>query len=178
MLVSKVSLSEGVVCNSVLFCSFVGAVEAGIAHGLKKRAAGLLPAQDTQSVLLKLAKLSEPAAELVKKLSGEEDANKDGKSTMPGTEKIIEFCLLLPSKSLERPMSVFSQQQQYFIKRKGYKNSQNDYQSCVLAEPGGPLGPNFCSWATKKSSVFSYKIIMLGTLDFTGSEHWAPFDFP
>ena len=96
MLVSKVSLSERVVCNSVLFCSFAGAVEAGIAHGLKKRAAGLLPAQDTQSVLLKLAKLSEPAAELVKKLSGEENANKDGKSTMPGTKKIITFCLLYP----------------------------------------------------------------------------------
>ena len=92
-------VSERVVCNSVLFCSFAGAVEAGIAHGLKKRAAGLLPAQDTQSVLLKLAKLSEPAAELVKKLSGEEDANKDGKSTMPGTKNFITFCLLLPPKS-------------------------------------------------------------------------------
>ncbi|KAM7433857.1 Small G protein signaling modulator 2 [Porites harrisoni] len=70
--------------DSSSITSLCGAVEAGIAHGLKKRAAGLLPAQDTQSVLLKLAKLSEPAAELVKKLSGEEDANKDGKSTMPG----------------------------------------------------------------------------------------------
>ena len=52
-------------------------MEAGIAHGLKKRAAGLLPAQDTQSVLLKLAKLSKPAADLVKKLSGDDVANKD-----------------------------------------------------------------------------------------------------
>lgn len=52
-------------------------MEAGIAHGLKKRAAGLLPAQDTQSVLLKLAKLSKPAADLVKKLSGDAVASKD-----------------------------------------------------------------------------------------------------
>ena len=66
---------------------FSGAVEAGIAHGLKKRAAGLLPAQDTQSVLVKLAKLSEPAAELVKKLSGDDDTNKNGKSTSPGKLK-------------------------------------------------------------------------------------------
>ena len=64
--------------------NFSGAVEAGIAYGLKKRAAGLLPAQDTQSVLLKLAKLSEPAAELVKKLSGDDETNKDGKITSPG----------------------------------------------------------------------------------------------
>ena len=63
---------------------FPGAIEAGVAHGLKKRAAGLLPAQDTQSVLLKLAKISEPAAELVKKLSGDEEANKDRKSPSPG----------------------------------------------------------------------------------------------
>ena len=63
---------------------FSGAVEAGIAHGLKKRAAGLLPAQDTQSVLLKLAKLSEPATELVKKLSGDNETNKGGKITSPG----------------------------------------------------------------------------------------------
>ena len=64
---------------------YSGAVEAGIAHGLKKRAAGLLPPQDTQSLLLKLARLSEPAAELVKKLSGEHEANKDGSRNLsPG----------------------------------------------------------------------------------------------
>lgn len=69
----------------VVFDIFEGAVEAGIAHGLKKRAAGLLPAQDTQAVLEKLARLSEPAAELVKKLSGEEEKNKDGtKNTSAG----------------------------------------------------------------------------------------------
>ena len=71
----------------ILTVEFLGAVEAGIAHGLKKRAAGLLPAQDTQSVLLKLAKLSEPAAELVQKLSGDEEANKDGKNTTSGKLK-------------------------------------------------------------------------------------------
>ena len=70
----------------MVFCDiFIGAVEAGIAHGLKKRAAGLLPAQDTQAVLEKLARLSEPAAELVKKLSGEEGKSKDGtKNTSAG----------------------------------------------------------------------------------------------
>ena len=65
-------------------CFFSGAVEAGIAHGLKKRAAGLLPAQDTQSVLFKLAKFSKSAAELAKKLSGDEDSDKDSKGTTPG----------------------------------------------------------------------------------------------
>lgn len=69
--------------DSSSITSLCGAVEAGIAHGLKKRAAGLLPAQDTQSVLLKLAKLSEPAAELVKKLSGDEEASKDDKFSLP-----------------------------------------------------------------------------------------------
>lgn len=69
---------------------FSGAVEAGIAHGLKKRAAGLLPPQDTQSLLLKLTRLSEPAAELVKKLSGDDEANKDGSRNLsPGNYKII-----------------------------------------------------------------------------------------
>ncbi|KAL9981050.1 hypothetical protein ACROYT_G009707 [Oculina patagonica] len=71
--------------DSSSITSLCGAVEAGIAHGLKKRAGGLLPAQDTQSVLLKLTRLSEPAAELVKKLSGEDEANKDGsRNTSPG----------------------------------------------------------------------------------------------
>ena len=65
-------------------------MEAGIAHGLKKRAGGLLPAQDTQSVLLKLTRLSEPAAELVKKLSGEEEGNKDGsRNTSPGNSQMV-----------------------------------------------------------------------------------------
>ena len=68
-----------------MLCLFSGAVEAGIAHGLKKRAAGLLPPQDTQSLLLKLTRLSEPAAELVKKLSGDNEANKDGSRNLsPG----------------------------------------------------------------------------------------------
>jgi len=68
-----------------MLCLLSGAVEAGIAHGLKKRAAGLLPPQDTQSLLLKLTRLSEPAAELVKKLSREDETNKDGsKNLSPG----------------------------------------------------------------------------------------------
>ena len=43
---------------------------------------------------------------------------------------------------------------------------------CVLAVAGGPLAPNCCSWATRKSYVFQ-RTHTLGTLDFTGSEHWV-----
>ena len=39
-----------------------------------------------------------------------------------------------------------------------------------------PVAPNFCSWATRKSSLFHRKH-KEGTLDFTSSEHWAPFNF-
>jgi len=39
-----------------------------------------------------------------------------------------------------------------------------------------PLAPNFCSWATGKS-YFLHTNHMLGTLDFRGSELWAPFNF-
>jgi len=40
-----------------------------------------------------------------------------------------------------------------------------------------PMVPNFCSWATRKSKSF-HTNHMLGTLDFTGAEHWALFNFP
>ena len=40
-----------------------------------------------------------------------------------------------------------------------------------------PLAPNFCSRATRKSQIF-HTNRMLSTLDFTVSEHWAPFNFP
>ena len=40
-----------------------------------------------------------------------------------------------------------------------------------------PLAPNFCLRATRKSQIFQTNH-MLGTLDFTVSEHWAPFNFP
>ena len=40
-----------------------------------------------------------------------------------------------------------------------------------------PLAPKFCPWATTKSQIF-HTNHMLGTLDFTVSEHWAPFNFP
>ena len=39
-----------------------------------------------------------------------------------------------------------------------------------------PLAPNFCSQVTRKSKFF-HPNHMLATLDFTGSEHWAPFNF-
>ena len=40
-----------------------------------------------------------------------------------------------------------------------------------------PLAPNFCPRATRKSQIF-HTNHMPGTLDFTVSEHWAPFNFP
>ena len=40
-----------------------------------------------------------------------------------------------------------------------------------------PLAPNFCPRATRKSQIF-HTNHMLGTLDFTDSEDWAPFNFP
>ena len=40
-----------------------------------------------------------------------------------------------------------------------------------------PLAPNFCPRATRKSQIF-HTNHMLGTLDFTVSEHWASFNFP
>ena len=40
-----------------------------------------------------------------------------------------------------------------------------------------PLVSNFGPWATRKSQIF-HTNHMLGTLDFTVSEHWAPFTFP
>ena len=48
---------------------------------------------------------------------------------------------------------------------------------CVLAEPGDPQAPNFCSWATRKS-YFLHTNHMPGTLDFTVPEQWASFNFP
>ena len=40
-----------------------------------------------------------------------------------------------------------------------------------------PQAPNFCSWVTRKSQIF-HTNHMLGSLDFTGSENWAPFNVP
>ena len=40
-----------------------------------------------------------------------------------------------------------------------------------------PLAPKFCPRATSKSQSF-HTNHMPGTLDFTVSEHWAPFNFP
>ena len=64
------------------------------------------------------------------------------------------------------------------IENNSIQDSYNN-QGCALAEPGGPhgLASNFCPWATRKSQIF-YTNHMLGTLDFTVSEHWASFNFP
>ena len=40
------------------------------------------------------------------------------------------------------------------------------------------LAPNIWSRVTRKCYVFSHTNLMLGTLDFTGSLHLAPFNFP
>ena len=39
-----------------------------------------------------------------------------------------------------------------------------------------PMAPNFCSRVTRKSLLF-HRNHMVGTVDFTSSEHWAPFIF-
>ena len=54
---------------------------------MKKRGpAGLLPAYDTQTLLSKLAKISEPAQELVQLLSGDEgEGEKTESKSFPGT---------------------------------------------------------------------------------------------
>ena len=39
-----------------------------------------------------------------------------------------------------------------------------------------PVAPNFCSRGNRKSQLF-HRNHMLGTLDFTSAEHWAPFNF-
>ena len=43
-------------------------------------------------------------------------------------------------------------------------------QGCALSQRGWTLVPNFCSCVTRKSQIFDTNR-MLGTLDFTGSEH-------
>ena len=50
-------------------------------------------------------------------------------------------------------------------------------QGCALAEPSGPWRLTFALWATRKS-YFLHTNHMLGTLDFTVSDLWAPFNFP
>ena len=39
-----------------------------------------------------------------------------------------------------------------------------------------PLAPSFCPWATRKSQIFHTNHV-LGTIDFTDSKDWAPFNF-
>ena len=57
------------------------------------------------------------------------------------------------------------------------KNSLKIIQGCALAEPCGPWRLTLCPRPTTKSQIF-HTNHMLGTLDFTVSEHWAPFNFP
>ena len=53
------------------------------------------------------------------------------------------------------------------------KTSLN-FQGCALAEPGGPWRLTFALGRLDTNHTNH----MLGTLDFTVSEHWAPFNFP
>ena len=45
-------------------------------------------------------------------------------------------------------------------------------QGCALARPGGPWHPTFAYGFSYKSHAWHPRV------DRTGSEHWAPFNFP
>ena len=47
-------------------------------------------------------------------------------------------------------------------------------QGCALPAPSWPVVLNYCSGATRK---FLHRNHVLGTQDFTGPEHLAPFNF-
>ena len=64
----------------------------------------------------------------------------------------------------------------YFSCDLGFFCTHNTFQGCALAEPGGPWCLNFPFGWLENRSVF-LQIIVLGTLDFTGSDHWAPSNF-
>ena len=54
-----------------------------------------------------------------------------------------------------------------------YKNYSTVFQCSALAEPGGPWRLTFAL-----ERLENHTNHMLGTLNFTGSKHWAPFYFP
>ena len=47
----------------------------------------------------------------------------------------------------------------------------------LLMQKPEALAPNVCSRVTRKSEFF-HANHMLVTLNFSGSDHWAPFNFP
>ncbi|XP_032242258.2 small G protein signaling modulator 2 isoform X2 [Nematostella vectensis] len=98
--------------DSSTITSLCAAVQAGLTHGLKKRAGGLLPAYDTQTILEKLAKMSEAAAELVKELSGNESSQKlnNGTSGGPGEspKSKLSFSLGPSSNSSTKKINGYS----------------------------------------------------------------------
>ena len=55
-------------------------------------------------------------------------------------------------------------------------NILGNNQGCSLAEPGGPWRLTFAPRRLENHSFFQ-RNHMLGILDFTGSEHLAPFNF-
>ena len=54
--------------------------------------------------------------------------------------------------------------------------SHEGLQGCPLAKPGGPWCQTFALGQLENLRFFRTNH-MLGTLDFTGSVHWAPFSF-
>ena len=50
-------------------------------------------------------------------------------------------------------------------------------QGCALAEPCGPWQPTFALGQQENLFFFFQTNHMLGNVDFTGLEHWAPFNF-
>ena len=50
-------------------------------------------------------------------------------------------------------------------------------QGCALAEPGGPWRLTFALGQLENLRFFTQDSVP-GTLDFTVSKHWAPFNFP
>ena len=55
--------------------------------------------------------------------------------------------------------------------------SWNQLQGCALAEPSGPWRLTF-ALGRLENLIFFHTNHMLGTLDFTVLQHWAPFNFP
>ena len=56
-------------------------------------------------------------------------------------------------------------------------SSNISHQRCALAAPRGPRCLTFATGLLENLSFFFHRNYMLGTLDFTGSEHSGPFSF-
>ena len=61
--------------------------------------------------------------------------------------------------------------------KKERQRKEREHAGLCSSRAQWPMAPNFCPRATRKSQIF-HTNHMLGTLDFTVSEHWVPFNFP